>query len=293
MVFKNATEFIKAVDELQKYQTSEQRAGWESSYNFISLRKYNEEHPLETHLTDMQLPVTYTSLLNEHGELIIGKDIVWFDKGYNYFIPEDDNKLLIAVKQNPTLYEKRYKIISEAANKVNNSSVKVDGVIKTDGNPDARYQKIWAVNGQTGPWRKTIYEITSNRVYVGHDNTYDENIYNFTFDMYIKLEWWNSHSWQLNAGEERHISYNISGYVYTHTQPISSTYTVSAVFNPPANPFQIYSSSNYQQQLASGAIFGESYDSISYDLNGSIDSFVRMNNVVQTESIYPISGQLW
>ncbi|GAB3995601.1 hypothetical protein GCM10028807_36190 [Spirosoma daeguense] len=297
LAFKDPAAFDIAVGELQNLVTDEQREKWENSYSFTSLRKFNSANPDAPHPVDMKISISYTSLLNKDREVIIGKNIVWFDNGYTYVVPADDEAQLAAAKKDPSAYKGRHKIVSEIISSYadkNRGARKMDGYIPTDGNPDARYQKIWAVNGQTGPWRKTVYEITANRSFLGSDVDTQENVYNFTFDMYLKLEWWSpSNGWQKNAGETRYFVYDISGYALAYQINSYGYYPISVSWNT-GTPFYVGQNYDHQRQLAHGTLWDADYDFIVHNLSGNLSSYVQMNNITQTESNYALpSGALW
>ncbi|WP_143100839.1 hypothetical protein [Spirosoma endophyticum] len=289
--FKNTSEVIKTLNQLRGFKTQELIADWESNRGFSSLRKYNSEHSSEQHLADMDLPVVYKAILNSEGEYAVGDTIVWFDKNYNYFIPRGDEMLLASVKKNPTSYKDRYEIMLKPAIsklKENVDHIKVNTTnLGTASGPDARYQHEWAVNGQTGPWRKSIFEMQAYSFphYQGNGITY----YDQGLNIRVKLEWWSpGHGWQAGAGETQDPMVNISGFVTPlYGNQIGNSTTGSASFNV-YGPHTTYNHDTdltfYSEYLPTRAT------SFTISVGGTLTSTVTWNGVFQTESPFYISN---
>lgn len=289
LAFKSYTQFSETLKQLRQFKGIEEIIKWEENYSYNSLRKYNTDNPLDRHLADMDLPTVYQAILNSNGEYMVGDTIVWFDKFYNYFIPKHDEKLLALVKQNPSAYKDRHEIkLTTIARKAQeNDQLGVNATnIGTHSGPDARWQKIWAVNNQTGPWRKTIYEIQAYSFFTnpGYDNG---------VNLRIKEEWWNGSSWRPNANETQHpvvdVQFGIVGDYSSSGHGIQQVVYASAGYLQ-INPSGIsgpHSTYNYDLDLN---IFSEhrSYqaDSFTVDMTGVIECTTSISGVMQTDSYF-------
>lgn len=295
LVFKNTAEFSSTLNKLISFKSEDKIAEWESNLQFNSLRRYNENHPQEKHLSDMDLPVIFSAVLNSDGEYMVNDTIVWFNKGYNYFIPNRDEKLLAEVKLNPTNYKERHKIVLQPITpnlKKNTDQLSVNYTnLGTNSGPDARYQLPWAVNGQTGWWRKTVFELQGFSFNIGGSPyQYFQGVY-----LRVKLEWWSpSNGWQSGASETQDpvvdVSANLTGfYDYWHGYNYTQTFNYnSSVSLNTTTPHTTY---NHDTQLY---LFAETRtefcSSYTVDVYGTISSSVSINGVYQYNSPYSQSS---
>jgi len=297
LVFENVDHFLKTLSEIRQFPSSEQMSVWESKYaGYTSLRHYNVDHPLATRLDDMSLTLAYKTLLNANGEVVIGDNIVWFDGGYDFFIPKEDEPLLTRVKQNPASYSKKYQVVRTLISRSEGTPYhRTNGVVITDDGPDARYQHEWLMNNTSNDRRKTVYEIDAVRTFVGSTNN-DGNIYDWSFNMNVKLEWW-WRGWKPNASEPRDATVDVTGAI----QPVGAVTVIPIIpaqWNLPTSPFHATTQYDLNFVLRSGQQLGNGTDvvnSFTYSLQGSISCFVKNGNgVIQTASPYSIGpGALW
>lgn len=291
LAFRDENAFFDVLKQLKKINTNEQATTWESKYSFTSLRKHNFGNREEARLTDMNLPLAYTTLLNENGEYAIGNTIVWFNNGYTHYIANLDEELLQKIKANPALSIDKKEVISKVVKSNSTEGLRIQGVIngQTGDARDARYQHEWLINNTSGDRRKTIYEIYSITVQVGPTSQGYQSDY--TFYLNVKFEWWwPRRGWQPNASESHYVTLNLDGSSYPDCRPYASTAINIHEY--------IATTGDVQKVLASGPFYYNEYCSnnglITYSIQGSIYTEVYMNGNKQTASPYTVGpGTLW
>lgn len=189
---------------------------WESKTGFTSYRRsglMNEENEI---IKGFGFPAHYATLLDKNQTYQVGETIVFFDKGYQYFIPKKDEQLLLKLKNNENVDVPKYKL--EA--KVTEVKDKNARIAMGTNSVDARYQHQWITDGGGNNQRKTVYEIAT--VTYGCGSGCAPTLLLLTR---IKLYWKNSKGQWLPMGEttEKRIS-NLS-YSFTYTSPFGSTFT--------------------------------------------------------------------
>lgn len=294
--FKDMAIFTRTLDQIEKFKTQEEASKWETSYKYVSLRKYKLAHREETQEEEFDLPLSYSVLINERGEYAIGNTIIWFNKGFTHFIDNLDEEFLQKVKLNPSLSTNKYPIISRLIK----SSTLGDARGRTSpiyGNAtDARYQHEWLINttaggALTGDRRKTVYELKSYAISSGP--TPEGYRTDYRLVIRLKLEWWwSGRGWQPNASEYRFYRYNISGSTST---PCGGG---GGIFSFTTNGAYFYTDYDAEISLPSGYFIGggscnpQGY--INYDIQGNIDTYVTTRGAVyQYTSPYEITGVLW
>ena len=292
--FSNSEEFNKTLNKLRQLNTEEEIAEWEKGYNFYSLRKHDIDHRSDEQKDNLDLPTVFKAVLNEKAEYSIGDTIVWYDKEYTYFIPKNDEQLLKSVKNDPNTYKEKHKIeVSVSPVKSNpNARSGPFATLYPNGDPDARNQLEWAPDGQSGRWRKTVYELYSYCI-SSTPNGRETGV-----NIRIKLEWWSSgNHWQSDAGEPMNVAFNVYGTIYIDNNTIGSFYTAPISANHGINnPFTYYS--NFQVEKSLYIIYNDHINLFEVELNGYINSSVKWDNgVVQNNSIFNIASdqysRLW
>lgn len=289
LVFKDEETFRSVLTDLKKIYTQEQLAKWEEKYNYTSLRKYNSLNLENQHLQDMNLPMSYTVLLNSEGEVVIGNTLIWFNNGYNYFIPLQEESKITLIKKKPDMIKEKAEVMTDL--KVNDDTdLKQVMTILDPGDSDARHQHEWNLNGDTYSKRKTVYELTAYCIRMGWFNpSYDSGL-----NVKIKLEWYSyNNGWQSGASEFRDANFSIRGTVGYSLPSLGGSMifrNVIADWNRPGDYWHFTSNVDQEVNILS---VNERITEFQCYLTGTIYSHVIANGVFQNGSPFTASGNLW
>jgi hypothetical protein len=220
LVFKNSFDFLQATRFAKQYPVEvmlkfQKQAGYQSLYQY-------KLATVEDGFNLSDFPAGYADMLNQKGEIQVGDTLVCYAAdGFKYFIPDGDENLLANITTNPAAiplkYEYRPKQVSLLTGSWDAKGVKQTQNRQFSPNSiDARYQRVYYVNGEAGSKRKIVYEMAFFR-----DNWWGYSSY--VSQTKLKLEWWSngSNSWQ-PAGETRTktiTNLNAQTTVYNNGQP--------------------------------------------------------------------------
>jgi hypothetical protein len=223
IAFKNSDEFFKFSTDVTN-KSEEELNAWEKQIGFNSLRKelrqfYSNDKDLTTglqKLEDFNFPRGHLSILNEKGECLVGDTIVLYLDGLKHFIPNKDEKMLSAIRSNPSVS----KIKSIAGGKVSidaprNNEITSRWVTAWGGNQiDARYQfpftsQTYQGSSSVGP-KKFVHELVTWQESTGYNPLFSGLVY-YHSKLFVrsKLEYKSKNTWK-EAGEYRRINYNLS-----------------------------------------------------------------------------------
>ncbi|MET3980798.1 hypothetical protein ABIB62_003402 [Mucilaginibacter sp. UYP25] len=163
LVFKDTKSLIEVFKTLTNIPP-DKLTKWEKSLNFSSLR---QDSLANEHFESFGFPDFYASVINKSGEYMIGDTIVYFNKGYKYLVPHNDEALLQKIKENPSLGKLKFKVGNETIvtlkENISTQSIGLGG-----NGIDARYQYYFLRNGSNNSKRKFVYEVQNFRdTYVG------------------------------------------------------------------------------------------------------------------------------
>jgi hypothetical protein len=219
LVFKDNDAFYKTMEYLDKSGETA-RADFQEQYGFTSFGKAIQNEPdTYDHTPDentlMNMPPAIQTLLNRDAEVQVGDDIVWYNNGTKYYVPETDAAQLEQIKQNPALADKKSSYFLEYNKPKNNATSDNGGItpnwIYLNNGADARHQLQFWQNAPAAGWRKYVHGVSSyTDYYYVASNTCGQPTYQYYTACYldIKMEWKGS-KWR-PAGETRQITCNLT-----------------------------------------------------------------------------------
>ena len=253
LAFADTASFYSMLDAVARMDEAE-LAEWEETYDFPSYRRLLEgagrDESIVLSEVDQEFerfPSNYLTLLNRDGEVQIGEDVVWYDRGVRHFVPADDDALLRAIKLDPSKSERTgsYSLskLSVAAEAEAGESLPEGGattglrpltLFNVLGGLDAHNQQTFNYLGKSDSVRKYVHELVVftdgaqpfNDPFFGPGYRYHSTLY-----LRMKLEWLGRRGWN-PAGEERTISYALttnSQITNIHVPPIVITSNSSPV----------------------------------------------------------------
>jgi hypothetical protein len=210
VAFKNSEEFFKFTTDVTN-KSEEDLNVWENQMGFKSLRNtlhqsYLSDKDLNNDLQKLEnfnFPRGHLSVLNEKGECLIGDTIVLYLDGFKHFIPNKDENLLDAIRNNPSVS----KIKGIAGGKVQPNAQATSSLVTLGSNQlDARYQwqftsQFYQGNSSVGP-KKFVHEL------VAWSETANGLFFHAKLFVRTKLEYKSRNTWR-EAGEFRRITYNM------------------------------------------------------------------------------------
>lgn len=213
LVFKNRQSLEKTLNELRN-KGNQFWNSWESKIGFTSYRRSGLLNEGNEIIKGFGFPAYHATLLDKNQTYQIGDTIVFFDNGYQYFIPKKDEQLLQKLKKQENVDVLKYKM--EA--KVTEKSDKNARVAMGTNSVDARYQyRFWTDGGSE---RKIIFEIATVTYYCGSGCAPTIELLTR-----IKQEWKNSKGQWLPAGETMQKRISNLSYSFTYTSPFGYSFT--------------------------------------------------------------------
>ncbi|WP_114937024.1 hypothetical protein [Mucilaginibacter endophyticus] len=158
LVFKNSNAFKETVSTLIN-KDSNYLTKWESDFNFISLRSDSSASRI---YDSFDFPTFYGAILNNKGEYMIADTIVYFNNGYKYLVPNNDEALLNKIKKDPSIATLKFKagvVPISTSSVVKSGSLSTESTSLPGGGTDARYQYQFLRNGDPNSQRKFVFEI--------------------------------------------------------------------------------------------------------------------------------------
>ncbi|WP_338766390.1 hypothetical protein WAF17_03675 [Bernardetia sp. ABR2-2B] len=154
-------------------------------------------------------PTAFKAIINENGEYQIGNSIVWYNDGFKYFVNNEEE--LKSIKENPSLSTKKAKVESKIVGKMPS----LQRVVLGANTIDARHQREFFQNNNSGSKRKYVHELVTYTEYLGAYHPIFGNGYTIISYLYlnIKLEYKGNRRrsrWK-PAGESRRVFYSLSG----------------------------------------------------------------------------------
>jgi hypothetical protein len=221
LVFKDNEAFYKTMEVLDK-SNDETRVNFEKKPGFISFRNainnVAEDHAYSVAETElMNMPPAIQLMLNSNGEVQVGNDIIWYNNGTKYYVPETDAAQLEKIKQNPDMAAaaKKSSYFLKFSKPKSNTGTSSGGIVPNwvylSNSADARHQREFWQNSPAAGNRKYVHElgVYTDYYYVA-PNTCGQATYSYYTGcyLYIKMEW-RGRRWK-PAGETREINYNIN-----------------------------------------------------------------------------------
>lgn len=200
LVFDSQAQFLEFSKTLEG-KTQEELNAWEKTISFTSLRTFENNNEGTSELSDFNFPLYYKTLLNAEGEYVIGKNIVWFNKGLKHFVPNLDENLLKQIKANPSISkingEVKTIVVDAPIMAVNSSDWKF-------GNAYNSYVKYFNQWGESGSERRSTYQFN-----IWRDYQWQDQVAVYYYDrIFVKVIYeWKGSKWR-RAGESRNISWN-------------------------------------------------------------------------------------
>ncbi|WP_338814675.1 hypothetical protein V9L05_05395 [Bernardetia sp. Wsw4-3y2] len=262
LIFSNQEEFNstlnllknKTVEELQKWSKSK---GIESLINVELSDKYD----------NFNFPNVLKAIINVNGEYQIGNSIAWYDNGFKHFAQSEEE--LKYIKQNPSLNTEKAKVESKIVTKKSDSELQ--RVVLGSNTLDARHQKTFFQNNNSGSERKYVHEVVCYTEYHNVTDSFFGSGYSSYSSVYVrvKLEFKTRGRWK-PAGEKRNISYSLYG---TYTLITDGVNVISGNFNQ--NSGRYNASGDLQIPIQSfGQGFSHTLPMWELEVNGSIDHSV-------------------
>ncbi len=219
LVFENNEAFYKTMEALDK-SNDETRLNFEKKHDYTSFRNAmsnaGEDYAFSIAETElMNMPPSIQSVLNSKGEVQVGSDIIWYNNGTKYYVPESDEQQMELIKQNPAIATKKSSYFLKFSKPKNDLAPASGGItpnwVYLSNSADARHQyEFWQYYPAAGN-RKYVHElgVYTDYYYVA-PNTCGQASYNYYTGcyLYIKMEW-RGRKWK-PAGETREINYNIN-----------------------------------------------------------------------------------
>ncbi|MDN3583915.1 hypothetical protein [Mucilaginibacter flavus] len=158
LVFKNSSAYNETASVLLNKDLN-YLTNWEKDFNFTSLRS---DSSASQSYDRFGFPAFYGSILNNKGEYMIGDTIVYFNNGYKYLIPNNDEALLAKIKTDPSIAALKFKagiVPVNTSSAVKSGSLSTQSTSLSGGGTDARYQHQFLRNGDPNSQRKFVFEI--------------------------------------------------------------------------------------------------------------------------------------
>ncbi|MEA5256214.1 hypothetical protein VB264_00355 [Arcicella aquatica] len=285
LVFENQEQFLEFSRTLEG-KTQEELNEWEKSKSFLSLRAFEKTNDGISNLSDFNFPISYKSILNTEGEYVIGKNIIWFNKGLKHLIPNLDENLLKQIKNNPSLSKingKAQTIIVDAPTMAVNASN------WQFGNAYNCYVKYFNQWGESGSERRSTYQFN-----IWRDPQFEDAGAVYFYDkIYVKVIYeWKGSKWR-RAGEPRTISWN-----FGFNTILNGVYGAVFVGTPGSGTRSnagITTSDDYDIPVAGGQVIigkstGMTGDSYNVGINGTFTTYTIGD---QANSLHQITGVLF
>ncbi|WP_146616121.1 hypothetical protein [Chitinophaga dinghuensis] len=198
------------------------RKKMQDQLGFISLnstlRSLSDKVPVSAEIKDLRdfgFPAELLSILNEHGEMRIGNDIIWYHNGKKYYIPVVDEERLSVIKEQPGLIAQSFDARQIKLQTTDPNGKSDLGLTATD----SRYIKEFFLWGNVHT--RFVHEVTG---FIENTNVGTWIAYSV---IRLKLEWKDCCKWN-PATSMRDISVNLTGsanlYNGTGTLPTNGFY---------------------------------------------------------------------
>lgn len=285
LVFESQAQFLEFTKTLEG-KTQEELNAWEKTISFTSLRAFENDNEGISKLSDFNFPLYYKTLLNAEGEYIIGKNIVWFNKGLKHFVPNLDENLLKQIKENPAISKIHGKVQTKV---VDLPTMAVNSSNWQFGNAYNSYVKYFNQWGQAGSERRSTYQFNIWEDYQWED----QGAVYLYHRIFVKVIYeWKGSKWR-RAGEARNISWN-----FGFSTILNNVYGAVLVGTPVSGTRSsagITTSDDYDIPVSGGPVTigkntGMTGDSYSVGINGTFTTYTVGD---QSNSLHQISGVLF